>query len=225
MKGFALALMALQSLVPQPGPGDPRLSVIDYDAEKIVLLQVPLGFQATIELESDETIENVAIGNGAAWQAVPNRRGNLLFVKPVQMAAMTNLIVVTDLRRYMFDLETLPGLAQPTPYVLRFRYPGNAIASGTPPHGPTVPPARYRLGGDRALRPSEIFDDGRSTYMAWPPEAAIPAVFARSDDGEEYLVNATMRGDRLVIDQISPGYVFRIDRRQATARRVREGRR
>jgi len=42
----------------------------------------------------------------------PNRRGNLLFVKPMVPGARSNMTVITDRRIYLFDLES-PARGQP----------------------------------------------------------------------------------------------------------------
>jgi type IV secretion system protein VirB9 len=219
-----LTLPAVQALAAPPVPADPRLAVIDYQPDRVHLLQVALGYQVMIELAPDETIENVAIGNAAAWQAVPNRRGNLLFVKPIQMAGQTNLTIVTDVRRYLFDLEALSYPGAIAPYHVRFRYAAPVRpASGERPDGEgTI--FTYRIEGDRDVRPAEIFDDGRSTYIAWATDAAIPAVFAVGEDRQERVVNGTMRGDYLVVDQIAAAFVFRIDGQRAVARREQASR-
>ncbi len=56
----------------------------------------------------------------------PNKRASLLFVKPMQPTARTNMTVVTDQRTYLFDLVASPG-ATPV-YVLRFTYPPSPSA-------------------------------------------------------------------------------------------------
>jgi type IV secretion system protein VirB9 len=61
---------------------------------------------------------------------------------------------------------------------------------------------RYRLSGDKELRPSAISDDGRHTYIQWPRDRSLPAVYAigaRPGD----LVNGGMRDDIFVIDSVS----------------------
>ncbi|HEX8063970.1 MAG TPA: TrbG/VirB9 family P-type conjugative transfer protein, partial [Allosphingosinicella sp.] len=84
---------------------------------------------------------------------------------------------------------------------------------------------RYRLGGDKTLRPSEISDDGVHTYIRWPRDRALPAVYAVTDSGLEMLVNGMMREDDLfVIDSVSKKLVFRIDGDVATATRQRKKR-
>ena len=68
--------------------------------------------QATIRFAEDESIENVAIGDSNAWQVTPNKRANLLFVKPLLTRVSTNMTVVIDKRTYLFDLVASPA-AQP----------------------------------------------------------------------------------------------------------------
>ena len=48
----ALALSASSALavVPRPGPGDPRIHVVDYDPSDVVELRSALGFQLSVEL-------------------------------------------------------------------------------------------------------------------------------------------------------------------------------
>ena len=47
---------------------------------------------------------NVALGDAQLWQATPNKRSDLLFLKPAVRNGRTNMMVVTDRRRYAFDL-------------------------------------------------------------------------------------------------------------------------
>ena len=51
--------------------------------------------------------------------------------------------------------------------------------------------------------PALIFDDGRFTYLRFPNNREVPAVFHVQEDGAEALVNARMEGDLLVIDRVS----------------------
>src|SRR5205085_7069271 len=76
----------------------------------------------TIRFSEDEHIENVAIGDSTKWQVTPNKRANLLFVKPLADRAVTNMTVVTDRRTYLFDLVASPTARDPL-YVLSFKYP------------------------------------------------------------------------------------------------------
>lgn len=216
----ALALLAAPlsaQVQPRPVGGDPRIQVVDYDENQIVQLQAAPGYQLTVEFSPDEQIESVALGDGTAWQATPNRRGDHLFVKPLQASSTTNMTVVTSVRVYLFELVPASG----APYTVRFSYPGSGEGVEQA-EAEQLQQGRYRLSGARALRPSRISDDGRHTYIEWPRDRAIPAVYALDAQGREGLVNGMMRDDIFVIDSIARRLVFRIDRATAHATRVEQ---
>lgn len=231
-----LALLALIAAIPaaaqtrpEPGPGDPRVQSIEYNADQVVLLQAAPGYQISVEFAPDERIENVALGDSGAWQATPNRRGDHLFVKPIQPGVSTNMTVLTDSRLYAFELRPLSGPQTDMAYTVRFRYPGAAAAAlaaagGSEAAAGTQPPrGRYRLSGDRAIRPSGIDDDGAKTYIEWAADGSLPAVYSVDAKGREALVNGNMRDGIFVIDSVVPRLVFRLDKQIARAVRVPQG--
>jgi type IV secretion system protein VirB9 len=218
---LALAAMPLAAQVqPRAGGGDPRVQLVDYDADQVVQLQAAPGYQLTVQLGPDEQIENVAVGDSAAWQVTPNRRGDHLFVKPIQAGVATNLTVVTSVRVYLFELVPLGGSSGDMAYTVRFRYPSAGGAESAEAEAEQIVEGRYRVSGERSLRPSRISDDGRHTYIEWPRDRAIPAVYAVDARGGESLVNGMMRDDVFVVDSIAPRLLFRIDRHVARASRI-----
>ena len=121
----ALALAPLSLALAMPGAlaqDDPRLISHEYNAGEIVKIRGKLGVQATIAFDEAEQIENVAVGDSQKWQITPNKRANLLFVKPLEVAAVTNMTVVTNKRTYLFDLVASPR-ERPV-YMFRFTYDG-----------------------------------------------------------------------------------------------------
>lgn len=206
-------------VTPKPGAGDPRVQTVEYNAEQVVLLQVAPGYQMSVEFAPDERIENVALGDSGAWQATPNKRGDRLFLKPVQSGISTNMVVVTDARTYAFELRPLFG-ATDMAYTVRFTYPGTPEAEGIDAAAAGTPRGRYRLTGDASIRPSGIDDDGNKTYIEWAPSATLPAVYSVDVKGNESLVNGNMRDGIFVIDTVTPRLVFRLDKQVARAVRV-----
>ena len=118
---FALLAAPAGAVVPHPGSGDPRLHVVAYDPSEVVELHGVLGYQLSVEFDPEERIENVAIGDSLGWQVTPNRKANLLFLKPMANRPDTNMTVVTDRHTYLFDLVA-SNSAKPL-YVLKFTYP------------------------------------------------------------------------------------------------------
>jgi type IV secretion system protein VirB9 len=236
MRQTLVAAATLFSLAGIAHADDARLLTRLYNPADVVVLEGRAGVQATIVFGDDEHIENVAIGDSTSWQVTPNKRANLLFVKPLGQKARTNMTVVTDRHMYVFDLV---ANATGAPfYVLRFTYPDEpkpaprlaggvsaeeAQAVSSPPQeatpaAPTRTPPNFawRSEGSRKLMPSRIYDDGVATYLLWPPLAAIPAILTRNEKGQEGAVNYAVRGDVLVLDSVPRTIVLRAGRDMAT---------
>ncbi|THD63898.1 TrbG/VirB9 family P-type conjugative transfer protein [Phenylobacterium sp.] len=227
---FCLALavtpvVASAAEAPRPGYLDPHIQSVHYDPDQVVLLQGVLGYQLMLEFAPDEQLQSVSIGDSLGWQVVPNHNANLLFLKPLERNAATNMNVVTTQRRYAFELRVLPkggaktANAIVTPYIVRFVYPPVAVAVSTP--APPDPPPEernraYVVTGAAENTPARIFDDGRMTYFAWQPQASVPAIFAVGADGKESLVNYGVRGAYTVVEQVSPRFVLRNGKQVAT---------
>jgi type IV secretion system protein VirB9 len=201
---------------------DPHIRTFAYSPDRVQRLTGFMGFQTMLEFGSDERIENVSIGDAMGWQVTPNKRASLLFLKPVDRAPATNMTVVTDRRRYVFELAIAPAKASTADaaYVVRFRYPDAApvVVAATAAPAKPAPVTRntaYSLQGAAALRPSAIFDDGTSTFFAWPQQADLPAIFVVGADGVEGLANAVIKDGYLVVDQLAPRFVLRSGRAQA----------
>lgn len=229
----AIAPLALAlALAPQPAfAGDQRLVERAYDPAQVVRIEGRTNVQATIVFGESELIENVAIGDSASWQVTPNKRANLLFVKPLEAKASTNMTVVTNRRTYLFDLVASPS-SKPL-YVLRFTYPQDpkeaqaALAEGpndlemTAANDPYAvkDPATLNFSwtskGTRKLVPSRIYDDGDATFLTWPSGNPVPAILIANEEGVEGPVNYTVRGDTVVVDGVPREIILRSGRDNA----------
>jgi len=227
----SLALGAAAIAVPAAAE-DARLIERLYDAGVVVRIEGKAGVQATIRFADDEHIENVAIGDSLKWQVTPNKRANLLFIKPLEERAATNLTVVTDRHTYLFDLVASPAHRNPL-YVLAFTYPEEPEAAGqaeageaVQPEGPTVvelaaasdpyavvDPAELNFAwaskGDAKLLPQRIYDDGNATFLTWPAGAPLPAILIKDHQGDEGPVNFAVRGETIVVEGVPREIVLR----------------
>lgn len=231
--GLALALAV-------PAAADSRLQTLVYDPGAVVRVEGRVKVQTTLRFAPDEVIENVAIGDSAAWQVQPNKAQTILFVKPLEPAARTNMTVVTDKRTYLFDLVASPK--NTALYVLQFRYPEleqaaeearlaaiaeaealAAKAAAEPVRDPAGAPAdpaelnfAWATSGAAELLPLRAFDDGQAVFLTWPEGVAVPAILVTNADGEEGPVNFTVRGPTIVIDGVPPQLILRSGRTVAT---------
>ncbi len=209
----ALAATSAGAVVPHPGAGDPRIHEVLYDPTQVVELHGVLGYQLSLEFDPAERIENVAIGDALGWQVTPNRKANLLFLKPMAQRPDTNMTVITNLRRYEFQLsvrKTAPAKA--IPYSVRFTYPEPVLARVVPPPPPPPPEDKnhaYSFQGSTKVLPTRMFDDGTATYFAFAEGADLPAIYAIEPDGGEAVVNSHMRDGYIVVDRTAPQFVLR----------------
>lgn len=77
---------------------------------------------------------------------------------------------------------------------------------------PQVMNSRYSIAegkGSEDIVPTLVFDDGRFTYIRFPGNREVPAVFHVLGDGSETLVNARMEEDLLVVDRVSRRLMLR----------------
>jgi len=210
---------------------DPRLAARPYNPDEVVRIDGQLGVQASIAFAEDERIENVAVGDSASWQITPNKRANLLFVKPLAGKARTNMTVITDRRTYFFDLVS--GTAAKPLYVLRFSYPDEPkpepqqaaapalneaearLAEGQKPVDPALLNFQWARRGDARIQPVQLYDDGQSTYLTWARDVPLPAILIRDEKGTEGPVNYAVRGETIVIEGVPSPIFLRAGRNAA----------
>jgi len=226
-----LALAVVATLVAvTPALADPRIRTVAYDPAAVIRLDGCFGYQTLVQFAPGEAIENIGIGDAAQWLVTPNRRGDLLFVKPSYRDTRGNMTVATNRRTYAFELSAQPTAAcarGQVVYTLKFTYPKDdptPAAADAPPAGASsaspaarddtlpAPAARnvaYSFTGARDNVPLRVFDDGKSTFFRWSDAATTPAVYAVGGDGMETTIAFTSQGDWLVAPQIAPTFVLR----------------
>jgi len=218
MRRFAIILTIFCFVLPSVALADSRIKTRNYAENTVYALTGHLGFQTVIEFNDDETIENVAIGDSVAWQVTPNRRGDVIILKPIAEAPPTNMTVVTNLRHYIFELrvkqasEAKPGEMV---FVLRFAYPGEQKAQealqAQEASFAVVPPSpeeravnrNYTYEGDREILPAQVFDDGRATYFRWAEGMPAPAIFLIDEDDKESVINHGFEDGFVVVDRVA----------------------
>ena len=176
-----------------------------------------------IALQPGEGLISVASGDTVRWVIGDTTSGSgstkrtHVLVKPVGTGLATNLVITTDRRSYHVALTSTARTAMTA---MSWTYPQDALlaVSRTPVAEPARPEAaasgpdigelrfNYRLSGDRpAWRPLRAFDNGRQTYIEFPPTLAVgeaPPLFLIGSDSEPQLVNYRVKGRFYVVDRI-----------------------
>ena len=175
----------------------------------------------------------------SSWCVAAQPGGRHLFVKPKTTAgAPNNIAVVTDRRTHSFRFVVLGDRDARQPvYRLSVRTalpppppiaPQASMATALVVTPAPLSPAeliKERLGAapqlvnssysiaegkhSEDIVPTLVFDDGRFTYLKFPNNREVPAVFHVLPDGSETVVNARMEGDLLVADRVSRRLMLR----------------
>jgi len=123
-----------------------------------------------------------------------------LVVKAPARAAPASRLALRD----MAPLVALPAVPPPPP-------PQQIVAERLQAR-PLVMNTQYSIAegdGSQDIVPTLVFDDGRFTYLRFPGNREVPAVFHVLGDGSETLVNARMEDDLLVVDRVSRRLMLR----------------
>lgn len=231
---------------PDPANFTDATQIYDYAPGAIYEVYGAPGFISTVLLEPGETIITVAAGDTTRWmveQAVGGDLANaraMLLIKPTRANIRTNIILVTDRRSYAIEAIATSGQTYSAQTAWRYPAADNDLA-GAPAALETLN-FGYRVrtvrGFNPRWRPVRVFDDGRKTYIEFPPAMAAseaPPLFI-IENSEAILVNYRVSGSRYVIDRLfdiaelrlgdERPQIVRISRDEAHApRTARRGRR
>ncbi len=209
---------------PLPGTDDPRLqTLVERPGEPARLVSFP-DASLTLIMQKGERVERVLLSDSSAFRVTLTGDNDSVSITPLKPAATATMEVETTDESHQFTIETGRGLS--AAFVVRLV--GSAAqmtsegARGVPPDLAAMT-GRYRIGGDRAVRPTQIADDGAKTYIAWASEQSLPAVLGIGPTGQEEVVAGHMRAGLFTIDRVYPELVFRIDRQKAVATRETPG--
>lgn len=197
---------------PDPANFTDATQIYDYAPGAIYEVYGAPGFISTVLLEPGETIITVAAGDTTRWmveQAVGGDLANaraMLLIKPTRANLRTNIVLVTDRRSYA--IEAIATSGQTYSAQTAWRYPaGDNDLAGAPAALETLN-FGYRVrtvrGFNPRWRPVRVFDDGRKTYIEFPPAMATseaPPLFI-IENSEAVLVNYRVSGSRYVIDRL-----------------------
>lgn len=232
---LALASPSYAEQAPHSGPEDSRIRFVLYDPNQVFRIDASYGASTMIVFADDEKIETIGAGDAAAWKIEPNKKGNILFVKPVDKKANANLNVITDKRQYVFLLTSAFRPSGQQTYKIVFRYPDETTAAvadlakakemAANPNLANLNVANtntsYGYKGSSLLKPVIVFDDGIKTFFRFPGE--VPAIYAVDPERHESVVNVHREGQYIIVDKISPQWTLRIGLQQTCIFNLRKG--
>jgi type IV secretion system protein VirB9 len=193
---------------------DSRIRFVHYDANAVLPVTAFVGYHIDFEFAPGEAFVNLGAGDTAAVDV--GAEGNHLFLKPRATTPGTNLTIVTSRRIYYLDYRALrsrPDLpSTDVVYAVHFLYPEvHAVTTTAPPSLESHRPVndQYWFCGSPAVEPTAASDDGVQTRLTFAPRTELPAVFVRTDDGAESLVNFHVEDGVVVIHRVARRLVLR----------------
>lgn len=204
-----------------------------YEEGGIYSVRTGLGIATTIELDPADPVLDYSAGFPGGWDIV--RRDHLLYIKPKNVDVDTNLLIRTQRRSYIFELQVAASdwrkldevRSKGVQYRIVFDYadqvPVEAETSAEEPPEPpieAVKPMHYDYELSTKTRrewlvPTSVYDDGSFTYIRLPnpgniPSGNWPTVYARNARHEEdFVVNSNVEADTIVVHGIYPFLVLR----------------
>lgn len=220
--GVCAVQPALAEQTPRAGSRDSRIRFVWYQKDDVVSVPASYGASTMIEFGDDEKIETLGAGDVPAWSIEPNKKGNVLFVKPIEKNAGGNLNVLTNKRSYVFFLNgEFRPVAQQV-YAIKFRYPeevsdaalmDEARARAAQPNRQGFKAenanSSYAYKGSSANKPLVIYDDGVKTWFRFDPAREVPAIYVVDSERNETLVNYRREGPYIVVDKVNYQWTLR----------------
>lgn len=211
---------------------DTRVQYFNYHENDVYTINTHIGKASLIQLENGEAVDDdmslLGMGDAESWSLAV--KGNNVVFKPIKAQPDTNIVLVTNRRTYAFDLRNNEHAA-PT-YIARFIYP--EVVKTQPKAEQKVMPAPlqqvgstadgqtvwidakyntdYRYKGDKALKPTNVWNDGRFTFIRFNHGGDLPAIYRVLPDNSEMLVNQHIENDTVVLHEISSLYRLRFGR-------------
>jgi len=157
-----------------------------------------------------------------------------ILVKPTRPDLLTNLVINTDRRTYLLELNSTEKTYMAS---VSWQYPGdqlialrrqNATAMATQPVATGVNISalnfRYDIEGDTpAWRPLRAFDDGTKVYIEFPSgirQGEMPPLFIIGEGGDSELVNYRVHQNYYIVDRLFAAAELRLGDKNSE-RRVR----
>ncbi|MDR0564686.1 MAG: P-type conjugative transfer protein VirB9 [Azoarcus sp.] len=234
----ALSAAALPKDEPKGSIYDSRIQHVMYNELDVVQVNAGVGYATQIVFGKDEEVvpNGIASGFSAGWQ-IQDAKNNVYLkpqsvkgangmVQPTAKQWNTNLIIVTNKRQYSFVLALHEEASPKIAFRVVFSYPGDADMAAREETdrravqqklNARAAPRNWQYTmhvapGSSEIAPTMAYDDGRFTYLRFPGNREIPAVFHVAENKTESAVNTHINPetpDVLVVQRVSRQMMLR----------------
>lgn len=216
------------AVTPGPCASDEHVRCAEYDPTTAYRIPYRIGEAFVVQFESDEMVDDKGSGLGSGesegWSV--GGKANWFMFKPSRKKPNTNVLVVTNKRRYVFQFDAA-ARGEAAIWSLSFDYPdtrakAEQAAKAKADKALAIEQASadtserrnddydYDMKGDSALAPTALWDDGRFTYFQYDTTRQTPEIYRIQADGTEAVPKRHVDGDTIVIEDMAPGFVLRL---------------
>lgn len=184
---------------------DSRIRTLVYNPNEVYELKFFYNYQSFIEFSNDEEIEMISIGEAFAWRLTP--AGKRLFIRPLEIAAHTNMTIITNKRTYHFDIKSdeYSGKAdEDLVYTIRFFYPQIGQPLPIPPQL-AVPNVAPRIQAPINIPTAKIQEIIKTPTPQSRVDEPLPSVIERNPENAELNFDYRVAGKS---DDIMPIKVY-----------------
>lgn len=154
---------AYSAIQPKPMAHDPRLVVFAYDPNALYPVNTTFNRFTHVQFEAGEKIVGSYINDETEWEQKVSVTGSDILVRPRIKGVQGSLSVITDKRRYQFDLLEISGCAGESRYQrVSWSYAQGSYESGSYEPASTAPagaPAPTATGVQQTAAPSRAASD------------------------------------------------------------------
>jgi type IV secretion system protein VirB9 len=212
---------------------DSRIKTFVYSENEIFPVVLHYGYQTAIEFGKDETIQTYSVGNQFVWQF--SAVGRTLFIRPLEDNIVTNMTVLTNKRRYYFELysKLVSNISdEEMSYVVRFFYPDGSndniktspkkimVEDKTNEDVETIKPYNfnYKISGVKPSEISIVFDNGINTFLKFE-KSNINSVNTAICDSKK--TTTRILGNYLVVNKICENVQIEFDGKRANINKIK----
>jgi P-type conjugative transfer protein TrbG len=216
----------------------------DYEPGRLYQVETSPHFLTSVILRPGERLIAKAAGDTVRWVLGETAEGSgaaaqvVVLIKPIRGGLRTNVVLTTDQRTYLIEVESREGGAY-TPAV-SWNYPQEQMqalaaaqsAAQASVVGPTALPIDQLHFGYKVepihsrpprWQPLRVFDDGARTYIQFPVNMAAtdaPPLFLVGPGDKAELVNYRYLGGYYVVDRLLDVAELRIGEKPQTVVRI-----
>ena len=198
------------------------ITMYDYMEGALYQIYTSQGNITDVMLQPGENLISQSAGDTLRWKTGvtysgtgKNKRYHIQ-IKPTHKKIKTNMIINTDRRVYYLELSSTGNKSYMAS--CSWQYPNDDFIErynivekqNTVEKNKIIIPSlenlnfNYEVIGDQPWKPIRVFDDGRKTFIQFPPDMkymAAPVLFV-ANQGTTQLVNYRKKGDYYIVDRL-----------------------